>query len=194
MLVEQLRRLDGETNRKKHLEKIIAAADAVITKIDTEALAKHYGIKLNSDDDNAQAERKKIDKKLNTLTDALYRKGRALGYQETQLREKADIKSEEKTRLISELKNKFESNFSELQKWAETKDDKFVLLHIRRENMHGRIATALKLLNEKIKRFPHDKKLYKKRIRLLGELEWDEWKAHEEKWQILRFPSKYQLF
>ena len=58
---------------------------------------------------------KKIDKKLNTLTDALYRKGRALGYQETQLREKDDIKSEEKTRLISELKNKFESNFSELQ-------------------------------------------------------------------------------
>ena len=194
VLVEQLRRLDGETNRKKHLEKIVAAADAVITKIDTEALAKHYGIKLNQDDDNAQAERKKIDKKLNTLTDALYRKGRALGYQETQLREKDDIKSEEKTRLISELKNKFESNFSELQKWVETKDDKFVLLHIRRENMHGRIATALELLNEKIKRLPHDKKLYKKRIRLLGELEWDEWKAHEEKWQMLRFPSKYQLF
>ena len=58
--------------------------------------------------------KKKIDKKLNTLTDALYRKGRALGYQETQLREKDDIKIEEKTRLISEVKNKFESNFSEL--------------------------------------------------------------------------------
>ena len=131
---------------------------------------------------------------MNILTDALYRKGRALGYLETQLRENDDINSDVKKTQISEVKNKFESNFSELQKWVETKDDKFVLLHIRRENMHDRIATALKLLNEKIKRLPHDKKLYKKRIRLLGELEWDEWKAHEEKWQILRFPTKYQLF
>ena len=60
--------------------------------------------------------------------------------------------------------------------------------------MHGRLATALKLLNEKIKRSPHDKKLYKKRIRLLGELKWNEWKRHEEAWQIRRFPAKYQVF
>ena len=194
VLVEQLRRLDGETNRKKHLEEIITAADVVINKIDTETLAKHYGIKLNQDDDIAQAERKKIDKKLNTLTDALYRKGRALGYLETQLRENKDINADIKKTRVLEVKDKFEANFSELQKWAETKDDKFDLLHIRRENMHGRIATALKMLNEKIKRLPHDKKLYKKRIRLLGELEWNEWVAHEKKWQILRFPTKYQLF
>ena len=36
VLVEQLRRLDGETNRKKHLEEIITAADVVINKIYTE--------------------------------------------------------------------------------------------------------------------------------------------------------------
>jgi tripeptidyl-peptidase-2 len=81
-----------------------------------------------------------------------------------------------------------------LQKWAETTDDKFVLLHIRRENRHDRLATALKLLNEKIKRSPHDKKLHKKRIRLLGELGWDEWQAHETQWQIRRFPAGYQPF
>ena len=50
------------------------------------------------------------------------------------------------------------------------------------------------LLNEKIKRSPHDKKLYKKRIRLLGELGWDEWQAHETQWQIRRFPAGYQPF
>ncbi len=194
VLVEQLKRLDGETNRKKHLEKIVAAADEVINKIDTQALAKHYGIKLNPDDENAKDERTKLDKKLNTLTDALYRKGRALGYLYTQLHEDNEADSDKKKMRLEEVKNKFESNFSELQKWVETKDDKFVLLHIRRENMHGRLATALKLLNEKIKRSPHDKKLYKKRIRLLGELKWNEWKRHEEAWQIRRFPAKYQVF
>ena len=116
VLVEQLRRLDGETNRKKHLEEIITAADVVINKIDTETLAKHYGIKLNQDDDIAQAERKKIDKKLNTLTDALYRKGRALGYLETQLRENKDINADIKKTRVLEVKDKFEANFSELQK------------------------------------------------------------------------------
>ena len=69
-----------------------------------------------------------------------------------------------------------------------------MLLHIRRENRQGRTATALKLLNEKIGRSQHDRKLQKKRIRLLGELNWDEWKAHEETWQIRRFPAKYQPF
>ena len=110
------------------------------------------------------------------------------------MRENKDINADIKKTRVLEVKDKFEANFSELQKWAETKDDKFDLLHIRRENMHGRIATALKMLNEKIKRLPHDKKLYKKRIRLLGELEWNEWVAHEKKWQILRFPTNYQLF
>ena len=35
VLVEQLRRLDGETNRKKHLEEIITAADVTITGFTT---------------------------------------------------------------------------------------------------------------------------------------------------------------
>ena len=65
---------------------------------------------------------------------------------------------------------------------------------LRRENRHDRIASALKLLNQKISRSPHDKKLLKKRIRLLGELNWGEWKTHEETWQIRRFPAKYQPF
>ena len=69
-----------------------------------------------------------------------------------------------------------------------------MLLHIRRENRHNRIASALKLLNQKISRSPQDKKLLKKRIRLLGELNWGEWKTHEETWQIRRFPAKYQPF
>ena len=87
VLVQQLKRLDGEANRKKHLDKVIAGADTVIAQIDTETLAKHYGVKLKPDDEEAKAERAKLDKKLNTLTDALYRKGRALGYLDTQLRE-----------------------------------------------------------------------------------------------------------
>ena len=194
VLVQQLKRLDGEANRKKHLDKVIAAADTVIAQIDTETLAKHYGIKLKPDDEEAKAERAKLDKKLNTLTDALYRKGRALGYLDTQFREGENADSDETKKRLDEIDKQFEANFAELQKWAETTDDKFVLLHIRRDNRQGHIATALKRLNEKIGRSPHDRKLQKKRIRLLGELKWDEWKSHEETWQIRRFPAKYQPF
>ena len=194
VLVQQLKRLDGEANRKKHLDKVIAAADTVIAQIDTETLAKHYGVKLKPDDEEAKAERAKLDKKLNTLTDALFRKGRALGYLDTQFREGENADSDETKKRLEEIDKQFEANFAELQKWAETTDDKFVLLHIRRDNRQGQIATALKRLNEKIGRSPHDRKLQKKRIRLLGELKWDEWKSHEETWQIRRFPAKYQPF
>ena len=45
VLVEQLKRIDSEANRKKHLDKVINAADTVIDQIDTETLAKHYGVK-----------------------------------------------------------------------------------------------------------------------------------------------------
>ncbi|MED5495592.1 MAG: hypothetical protein VYB58_07685, partial [Verrucomicrobiota bacterium] len=62
-------------------------ADTVIAQIDTEALAKHYGVKLKPDDEEAKAERAKLDKKLNTLTAALYRTGRAGGYHHTLFRE-----------------------------------------------------------------------------------------------------------
>ena len=163
-------------------------------QIDTGALASHYGVKLKPDDDEAKAKRAKLDKKLNTLTDALYRKGRALGYLDTQLREGENAGTDEAKAKLKALDGQFEANFAELQKWAETTDDKFVLLHIRRENRHDRLATAIKLFNEKIKRSPHDKKLHKKRIRLLGELGWDEWQAYETQWQIRRFPAGYQPF
>ncbi|MEE2941959.1 MAG: S8 family serine peptidase [Verrucomicrobiota bacterium] len=194
VLVEQLKRIDSEANRKKHLDKVINAADTVIDQIDTETLAKHYGVKLNPDDENAKAERTKLDKKLNTMTDAIYRKGRALGYLATQLREGENADSDEIKKRLLEINKQFEANFSKLQKWAVTTEDKFVLLHIRRENQQGHTATAMKRLNEKISRSPHDRKLQKKRIRMLGELKWDEWKAHEETWQIRRFPTKYQPF
>ena len=194
VLVEQLKRLDSEAGRKKNLEKITAAADTIIAQIDTGALASHYGVKLKPDNDEAKAKRAKLDKKLNTMTDALYRKGRALAYLDTQLREGENAGTDETKAKVKALDGQFEANFAELQKWAETTDDKFVLLHIRRENRHDRLATALKLLNEKIKRSPHDKKLHKKRIRLLGELGWDEWQAHETQWQIRRFPAGYQPF
>lgn len=194
VLVEQLKRLDSEAGRKKNLEKITAAADTIIAQIDTGALASHYGVKLKPDDDEANAKRAKLDKKLNTMTDALYRKGRALAYLDTQLREGENAGTDKTKAKVKALDGQFEANFAELQKWAETTDDKFVLLHIRRENRHDRLATALKLLNEKIKRSPHDKKLHKKRIRLLGELGWDEWQAYETQWQIRRFPAGYQPF
>ncbi|HJO09396.1 MAG TPA: S8 family serine peptidase [Verrucomicrobiota bacterium] len=194
VLVEQLRRLDSEVSRKNNLEKITVAADTVIAQIDTQALASHYGVKLKSDDEEAKAKRVKLDKKLNTLMDALYRKGRALDYIDTQLREVENAGADETKAKLKALDEQFEANFDELQKWGETTDDKFVLLHIRRETRHNRLASALNFLNEKIKRSPHDKKLHNKRIRLLGELGWGEWQAHETQWQIRRFPADYQPF
>ena len=113
-MVQQLKRLDGEANRKKHLDKVIAAADTVIAQIDTETLCKHYGVKLKLDDEEAKAERAKLDKKLNTLTDALFRKG-ARWATSTPSFAKAKTPIATKPKRLEEIDKQFEANFAELQ-------------------------------------------------------------------------------
>jgi len=197
VLVEKLKRLDSDKTRKQHLEQVIAAADEVISGIDTEKLAKHYGVKLNPDDTEAKDLRAELDKQLNTLTDALYRKGRALAYWDDQLRGQDKQDESEASGLrkkLGDIDSRFEANFAELQKWADTAGDKFVLLQVRREKRLGRLGKALEHLNAKIKGAPHEKRLYEKRIRLLNELTWTEWRDYEKRWFIIRFPEKYQPF
>ena len=87
----RLHRIDRD-NRDEHLPEIVAAADEIIQRIDTTALAEHYGIKLDEDDPAAKKTRKDMDERKDALLDALYRKGRAMSYMLTDLREAAEAK------------------------------------------------------------------------------------------------------
>lgn len=177
VLVEKLRRLDGD-DRKEHLGRVIAAADAVINAIDTDAIAKILGTRPTDDDEESEA-RKKAEEQRDILADALYRKCRAFAYR--------DDMNEEQT-------PGFEETFPELQKWVDTRDDQHILVDIRNERRRQRFGTAVKLLNDHIENVPPEKRLFDKRIRIMKKLGWSHWVAYDEQWNRIRFPGKYPLF
>jgi tripeptidyl-peptidase-2 len=199
VLVEQLKRADGK-QRKENLRAVVEAADRVIAQIDQAALAAHYGVKLDPDDQTAARVRKEMDRQKAALVDALYRKARAL-YDLAVSGSSIAPESvpspgpTEGTSVIGDgAWTAFEAAFGELQKWTDTTGDEYLWLHIDRAVHRGRLGEALRLLNRKIADSKPDKELFTKRIELLEKLGWSHWQRYEEKWLLLRFPPAYPPF
>lgn len=178
--VAQLERADG-AKREERLEDVAAAADRVLARIDETALAAHYGVQLEADDEAAAEQRKEMDEQKAVLIDARFRRARAL----------FDLSAGSTEPAGDEA---FEAAFGDLQRWVDTKGGRYLDLHIDRERRHGRLGAALKLLNGKIAEQPTKKELYRRRIELLEELGWSHWKDREETHQLIRFPRGYPPF
>ena len=188
VLVARLHRMDHEAKRKERLADVVAAADAVIAQVDAEALATHFGTNLGTGSE-AQKLRAKLTKQRDILIDALYRKGRALGYMELpEVLEKHPITDQD-------AHNKaFEDNFAELAKWVDTRDPKYALLHIRKERRQQRYGKALSLLNQRIQEMGAVKLLDKKRRDMYESLEWEHLRQNADDWMLRRFPHGPQPF
>lgn len=190
-LIERLRMLDDD-DRKQRLPAVVAAADAVIRRVPKKRLAQQLALRVNEEDPRSAAKRKEIEQQREILTDALYRKGRAIAYMDlppTPGAEPMEIPKKPKT---YKARNKlFEQNYAELRKWVDMTDPKYVLLNIRRERRRERPAAALLLLLDLMKKQPTRQLLYKKRGDILGELGWKHWQAYANAWKIIRFPDAY---
>ncbi|RMF71665.1 MAG: hypothetical protein D6744_17655 [Planctomycetota bacterium] len=140
------------------------------------------------------------------MLDALYRKGRAISFMLNRLRSASseaaaggDGAAETSAAPAAypwdeaTLRMMFEENFAALARWVDTTEKDYVLLHIARERLHGRLGEALKLLNKRIADDP-EKRLYEKRIGLLEDLGWRHWAEYERRWQLLRYPAAYPRF
>ncbi len=198
VLVEQLEMADAEKDRKRRLPEIVVAADAVIAQIDTAKLAAHYGVKLDPEDKLSAKVRKEMDKQKATLTDALYRKGRAIAFMDLP---KKYLKPEDRALEVpkhpenkGERNKLFNETFAELAKWVDTSDSKFVLLSVRRQRRNKNPGAALRLLRAHIAASPPSVKLDKKLGDLYDELGWRHWRDYQKKWMILRHPVAYPLF
>jgi tripeptidyl-peptidase-2 len=187
VLLEKLKRADGE-DREEHLPEVVAAADAIIAEIDQEALAAHYGRKLDEDDKDAKKVRKEMDEKKAALVEALHRKAKAL----------FDMSGAEAGRPVTDAaadeRKAFEAAFAELEKWVDTTDEAYLDLHIDRAIARGELGEALKLVNGKIADNPPSKDLCEQRIEILEALGWQSWAGYEREWLLLRFPVEYPLF
>ncbi len=167
VLIARLHFLDLTEHRKEHLDQVVEAADAVIAKIDPKRLDLVYRPHVNPEDAQAAGKQKVYAKERGELIDALYRKGRALGYMEL-----PDVLAKHPIKDPAAHNKAFEENFAELGRWVDTTETDYVLLHIRRARRLGRSGEALKLLNKQIADSAPTYWYYKKRRDVFEELKW----------------------
>jgi tripeptidyl-peptidase-2 len=192
---EQLRILD-DGDRKPHLPEVVKLCDKILATINTSRLSRYFGKRQDPRDDTDKAAHSEMESQRALLLDTLYRKVRAFAYMD--LPEKYSPRDSKPARTFprtfEERDKLFEEAYAELSKWVDPKDSKYILVYLRRERRHSRPATALKALNEHIKKSPPKKLLYKKRADIFDELGWTHWRDYERKWMLLRFPSAYPPF
>ncbi|CAI0546836.1 unnamed protein product [Linum tenue] len=208
-ILEGLLSRNNITDKIKHNEVVIAAANEVASSVDKEELAKFFSLKPDPEDDEAEKMKKKMEATRDQLADALYSKGLALSDIESLKKgEKAEtVAVAEGTidvewtdvRTVTDSGGKpdlFEETFKELQKWVDVKSSKYGTLTVLREKRRGRLGTALKVLNDMIQEDgdPPKKKLYDMKLSLLEDIGWTHVAAYEKQWMHVRFPPSLPLF
>ncbi|GAB4139011.1 MAG: hypothetical protein Tsb009_07640 [Planctomycetaceae bacterium] len=189
VLRAQLILYDHPSFRKERLEQVVKAADALLATIDTEKLARHFGTRVIPGDSKAARLRKQMEKQRDLLTDTLYRKGRALGYMELpEVLEKNPLKNPK------QHDKDFEDNFRELQKWVDTTDKKYVLLHVRRERRKQRYGLALEFLRKYDSPNSTNYFYHKKHRDIYEKLGWKHLAGYVSRSMIRRFPKDYLPF
>ncbi|KAH7557647.1 hypothetical protein JRO89_XS11G0196700 [Xanthoceras sorbifolium] len=192
-----------------HNEEVIDAADEVIDSVDREELAMFFSQKSDPEDEEAEKIKKKMETTRDQLTEAIYQKGLALVELEslkqaerpsaltaTESTEGVDKTGEQSTPESGGQPDLFEDNFKELRKWVDTKSSKYSTMLLIRERRHGRLGTALKVLNDMIQddAEPPKKKLYEQKVSLLEDMGWSHLATYERLWMHVRFPTSLPLF
>jgi tripeptidyl-peptidase-2 len=171
-----LRRADTVEKRRHHHDELVALCDQIVEKLDPLAIALYRGRRASA---TAPDEAKRWERHFHILTDALYRKCRAIAYHDGQ-REKAGEAYDDKP---------FDEAFTALQEWVDTESAPYVLAHIRHHRRQGHWGAALNLLQRHMKEAPPTPLLHKKRVTILESLGWELWSDHESQWNLRRFPS-----
>ncbi len=186
----RLLRLDDDENlRDDRLPEVIAAADAVLAKIDAAKLALALATNVNPEDPAAAADREKATVLKSQLVDTLYRKGRAVGFRELpEVLAKHPLTDAEKTANAV----LFEATFAELRKWVDTTEPAYFLLHLRRERRQGRPGVALQLLLQQSSNAAPSYLHAEKRRDLAEELGWSHQFEYERRWLPIMFPAKME--
>jgi len=196
LFAERLHCLDGE-GREQHLRSVVAAADEVARRIDTNRLAAYFGLRTSPEDPTSRKAHEEMQQQRDALVDALNRKARALAQMEqpeTPHPTNAPPLECEPPFEKVEIDRLFEETFSNLRRWVDTTGDDYVAAHRHWEWRHGRLGEDLKLLRGQIEKKPTDRELREQQIRLLKALGWEHCAANEERWLLRRFPKGYPAF
>ncbi|MCA9079402.1 MAG: S8 family serine peptidase [Planctomycetaceae bacterium] len=182
LAVTMLTLIDSDAHRKEQLDEVVAAADAVIRSIPRRQVQSYFGVRHEPETTEEKRLHTTRTKQRDDLVDALYRKGRALGYMEL-----PDVLREHPIANQQQHDAAFARNFRELSRWVDTHDDKYILLRIRKLRRAGELGAALKLLRETSTDNHNAQLLDRKRRDMYGELGWSDWQEYQQNWMLRRY-------
>ncbi|MCC9607790.1 S8 family serine peptidase [Blastopirellula sp. JC732] len=191
VLQARLHMLDGD-DRKAHLPAVVKAADKLIRLIPQNKLARYFGRKQDPKTEEEKERNTEMTNQKDVLTDALYRKCRAIAYMD--LPDETDPNIEKSPADPEKRGELFEKTYQQLASWVDTTEEKYALVHDRRLRRKDRQGEALELLNKLIKQEPTKLILYKKRADIYGELGWTFLQKYENQWRLLRQNGDYAPF
>ncbi|KAI2498283.1 tripeptidyl peptidase II [Fragilaria crotonensis] len=182
LLLEGLKHVDQEKKRMEQLQKVIDAADKIITQVSEDELALHFGKNHDKDDATAVRVRKEMTDKKMALCEAWARKAKAF----------ADL----------DKGVEFDQALTELKKWVVLgKEDKFAVVQLEREKRCKRYGTTIKLLNSFLEKdckgglYPLAKAdILTKRAEALEMLGYTMLVEYDKAWRVICSPTSYKLF
>ena len=169
-----LTRLDGP-NRKENLDSLLPLLDQMMQQMDIGAIRTYFSIRNTAKSKPEREQETKMHGEKALLLDLLYRKARALAYQET---------------LLKKQTSAFDDTLAELRSWVDTNETKYRLLDIREYRRKGSYGSALKLLNTSIKTDKANLKLLKKKMKILQSLNWTFWADDTHLHSYLSYPNQ----
>eukprot|EP00934_Nitzschia_sp_Nitz4_P004024 Nitzschia sp. Nitz4//scaffold5_size260463//37246//41143//NITZ4_000947-RA/size260463-processed-gene-0.53-mRNA-1//1//CDS//3329555235//4014//frame0 len=187
LLMARLKYLDSHKKRADMLGDIVGAADDVVKEISENELALHYGRKQDKNDPERVKRGKEIEKKKNSLVEALTRKAYAI----------ADSSTERAS-------SSFDETLTRLKVWVDIDSNgKYASLALERDCRNGKHGLALKRINKLISKNGKDTggikpmtraDLLDKRAKILKELGYDCLCQREGALRIANAPTDYKLF
>lgn len=183
--VTALRELDTQADRKKRLDKVVKAADAVLDKIDQDALVMHFGRRIDTEDEDAVKLRAEMESKRQQLIDTLYRKGRALGFMEL-----PEVVASKPIADPKKHDEQFEAAYKALAQWVDPATEDYFLLAVRRHRRQGQLGEALTLLQKHMNKGPANYWHHKKRRDLLLDLGWSQLAEQATSNLMIQFPEE----
>ena len=160
------------------------AIEAIQQQVDLDGLQQHLGTPADPEAEDQDEQKKKWDTQKSALITAL----RAHAKLDLAVAQAAEEK--ERPKAIES----FEAVWKQLTRWSPADEAANADLRLDREQLHERYGNALKLVIAQISKAPTTKKHYELRLKLLEKLGWTEWKKHQKKDLLIRFPDKYPPF
>ena len=161
-----------------HRRAMLAAADAIIEAIDLEELAAWRGREHDGEEvDEDEVQRMKEAHE--HLVAALMARGRV----QLEMAEAGDA---------PEATDAFNATWNELDEWSDPADEEGGWkLELGRARMEQRLATALELVDARLKKHPRERELHDIRLELLEALEWNHLAEGQRRAMLLAFPGEY---